>query len=153
MNSLELKIVPPFQVLILGAVMWVVHRYIPLFHHHTGHEFLISRLTLWVCLAIFIAALYQFWRHQTTVNPRKLGETSSLITGGVFSLSRNPIYVVDVLLLIAWAIWLGQWLNLIWPVVFIWYVTRFQIEPEERILLEKFGDTYSNYQMKTRRWL
>ncbi len=133
--------------------MWVIHRYIPVFHFHTGYEFSISRWILWFCLAIFVAALYQFWRHQTTVNPRKLGETSSLITNGVFSLSRNPIYVVDVLLLVAWAVWLGQWLNLIWPIVFMWYVTRFQIEPEERILLEKFGESYTNYQQHTRRWV
>jgi len=153
MKSLELKIVPPFQVLILGAIMWLIHRYVPFLHHHSGHEFSVSRWILWFCLAIFLSALYQFWKHKTTVNPRKLGETSSLITNGIFAISRNPIYVVDVLLLLAWAIWLGQWINLIWPIVFILYVTRFQIEPEERILKHKFGDAYETYQRKTRRWV
>jgi len=153
MVNLELKIVPPFQVLILGITMWLTHRFIPLMHYHTGHEYVVSRWILWFCLGVFLITLFQFWQHQTTVNPRKLDQTQALITNGVFAVSRNPIYIVDVLLLVAWAVWLGNWLNLIWPVVFILYVTRFQIKPEERVLLEKFGTTYEQYKQKTRRWV
>ena len=153
MPGLALKIVPPFQVLFLGGIMWLIHRYFPIAHVHTGYNFLVSRILLYLCLAIFGAALYQFWRHQTTVNPRKIEQTSKLITRGVYAWSRNPIYVVDVLLLLAWAIWLGTWINLALPLVFIWFVTRFQIVPEEAMLLQKFGDEYSQYNRRTRRWI
>jgi protein-S-isoprenylcysteine O-methyltransferase Ste14 len=33
------------------------------------------------------------------------------------------------------------------------YVTRFQIEPEERILAGLFGEEYSAYRNRVRRWL
>jgi len=136
MPGLALKIVPPFQVLFLGGIMWLIHRYFPIAHVHTGYNFLVSRILLYL-----------------TVNPRKIEQTSTLITRGVYAWSRNPIYVVDVLLLLAWAIWLGTWINLALPLVFIWFVTRFQIVPEEAMLLQKFGDEYSQYNRRTRRWI
>ena len=153
MSPLSLKVLPPFQVLTLGAVMWLVHRYVPVLHHHFGWEFSVSRILLYACLLLFLATIYQFWKHKTTVSPTNIGETSALITGGVFAFTRNPIYVIDALLLLAWAIWLGQWLNLLMPLVFAWYCTRYQIIPEELMLREKFPEAYADYSSRVRRWL
>jgi protein-S-isoprenylcysteine O-methyltransferase Ste14 len=153
MKFLSLKIIPPFQVLILGGIMWLIHRHMPLLHYHTGLEFVVSRLILLVCVAIFVSAVYQFWKYRTTVNPQKLERTSALITEGVFAWSRNPIYVVDVLLLLSWAIWLGSWINLLMPIAFIIYCTEFQIKPEEQVLTNKFGDAYIQYRQRVRRWI
>ena len=153
MGFLRLKIIPPLQVLILGGIMWLIHRHMPLLHYHTGLEFAVSRLILLICLVIFLAAIYQFWKHRTSVNPQKLERTSALITGGVFAWSRNPIYVVDVLLLLSWAIWLGNWINLLMPVVFVIYCTEIQIKPEEKVLTDKFGDLYIQYSRRVRRWI
>lgn len=153
MHPLSLKIVPPFQVLILGGLMWLIHRFLPVLHFHTGYDFLISRILLFACLGVFAASVYQFWRARTTVDPRKIDQASALITKGVYRWSRNPIYVADVLLLLAWAVWLGAWINLLLVVVFILYVTRFQIEPEEAALTEKFGADYQRYCRSTRRWI
>lgn len=153
MHPLSLKIVPPFQVLILGALMWLVHQYVPLLHWHSGKEYLVSRILLLLCLAVFIAAVYQFWRNQTTINPQKIGDTRTLITTGIYRFSRNPIYVADVLLLLAWAVWLGDWANLIFPGLFICYMNRFQIEPEEQSLRKKFGNEFDAYCARVRRWI
>lgn len=153
MDKWSLKIIPPFQVLILGGAMWSIHRYVPFFHYHYGIEFYLSRAVLIAALILFISAVYQFWKHQTTVNPIKLDQTTALITQGVFAWSRNPIYVVDVLLLYAWAIWLGNWINLLLPFLFIYYITEFQIKPEERVLAAKFGDQYLKYKQHVRRWI
>ncbi|MGI9318757.1 MAG: methyltransferase family protein [bacterium] len=153
MHFLSLKILPPLQVLILGGLMWLVHRYVPAFHYHTGYEYLVSRLILLACLVLFVAAIYQFWKHRTTVNPQKLERTTNLITKGVYAWSRNPIYVVDVLLLLAWAIWLGNWINLLMPVVFIFLITELQIKSEENMLNNKFGDAYLQYKQRVRRWI
>jgi len=153
MHPLSLKIIPPFQVLILGTIMWMVHRHVPLLHWHTGKEYLVSRILLLLCLAVFIAAVYQFWRNKTTINPQKIGDTRALITTGIYRFSRNPIYVADVLLLLAWAVWLGDWLNLIFPALFVVYMNRFQIEPEEQSLREKFGDEFEVYCARVRRWI
>jgi protein-S-isoprenylcysteine O-methyltransferase Ste14 len=104
-------------------------------------------------LIIFIAAVYQFLKHQTTVHPQKLDQTSDLITKGVFAWSRNPIYVVDALLLLAWAIWMGNWINLLMPILFVSFITEFQIKSEEQMLTTKFGDSYLRYKQRVRRWI
>ena len=153
MEKLSLKLIPPFQVLIIGGAMWAIHRYIPIFHYHTGVEYYLSRAVLIAALTLFVAAVYQFWKHQTTVNPTKLENTTALITKGVFAWSRNPIYVVDVLLLYAWAIWLGNWINMFLPVLFVYFITELQIKPEEHMLMKKFGDQYLRYKQRVRRWV
>ena len=141
------------QVLILGGLMWLVHRYVPILHFHSGYEYTVSRVILVVCLILFVATVYQFWRHDTTINPIALEKSSTLITTGVFSWSRNPVYLTDLLLLLAWTVWLGNWLNLIWLPVFVVYITRYQILPEESVLGARFGPDYAAYTSRTNRWI
>jgi protein-S-isoprenylcysteine O-methyltransferase Ste14 len=76
-----------------------------------------------------------------------------LVTGGIYRLSRNPMYVGLVLFLMAWAIQLSMLWPYIGPVFFIIYINRFQIAPEERVMENKFGVEYSAYKNKVRRWL
>jgi protein-S-isoprenylcysteine O-methyltransferase Ste14 len=102
---------------------------------------------------IALAALASLVAARTTLNPLKPGNASRLVTGGVFRISRNPLYLSLLLLLVAYAVRLAApalWLG---PIVFVAYVTRFQIHPEERALKEKFGEAYQRYRMRTRRWL
>jgi protein-S-isoprenylcysteine O-methyltransferase Ste14 len=153
MKFLELVVPPPVLLLIVGALMWLLHRHLPVLHWHSGYEFTVSRLLLGVALIVFCMAVYQFWRHRTTVNPMRIDNSSSLITRGVYSLSRNPIYLADAILLLAWAIWLGNFANLLLVAVFMAYITRFQIRPEERMLEHKFGDSCRAYLDSVRRWL
>jgi protein-S-isoprenylcysteine O-methyltransferase Ste14 len=63
------------------------------------------------------------------------------------------MYVGFVLFLMAWAIQLSVLWPFIGPVLFIVYMNRFQIAPEERVMESKFGDEYSVYKNKVRRWL
>ena len=153
MASLELKIIPPLQVIILGFVSWWLHRHSDFGHVHFGFEYVLSRGLLLLALAIAAGSIYQFWRHNTTVNPTRLSETRSLIKSGLFSLSRNPIYVADAVVLVAWSVYLGFWPALVSVPIFMAYVTRFQIVPEERVLIQKFGDEYSEYCRRVRRWI
>lgn len=100
-----------------------------------------------------LAAVFTMWRARTTINPLEPGRASSLVTGGVFRFSRNPIYVSLLFLLVAYALRIDSWLPWIAPVFFVAYVTRFQIQPEERALQAKFGEAYVQYRARTRRWL
>ena len=87
------------------------------------------------------------------MNPTKPGATSSLVTGGVFRLTRNPMYLSLVLYLLAWAVYLSNWLALLLVPLFVLYLDRFQIKPEERALSALFGPEYASYQARVRRWL
>jgi protein-S-isoprenylcysteine O-methyltransferase Ste14 len=102
---------------------------------------------------IALLAFASTWLARTTINPFDPSRASALVTGGIFRITRNPIYLSLLLLLIAYAIRLGSWVEWLGPVLFSIYVTRFQIIPEERILTAKFGEAFLAYKRRTRRWL
>ncbi len=79
--------------------------------------------------------------------------TSALVTTGVYRITRNPMYVGLLLGLLAWAAGLSSPVSLAGPVAFIMAINRFQIEPEEKALLAKFGPEYETYKSAVRRWL
>jgi protein-S-isoprenylcysteine O-methyltransferase Ste14 len=103
--------------------------------------------------AFAFPAFSAFADAKTTISPVAIETATKLVTTGIYGVTRNPMYVALTFLLCSWASWIGQPLPLIGPVVFAIYINRFQIQPEERVLLAKFGQIYSNYQSSVRRWL
>ncbi|WP_375055493.1 methyltransferase family protein [Zobellella sp. DQSA1] len=106
-----------------------------------------------VGLSVMVAAAIQMMAARTTLLPFHPEQASRLLTTGVFRWSRNPIYLGDFLLLLAWLVWLGNLLNLLWLAAFVIYMTRVQIAAEERALAGKFGKPYLDYCTRVRRWL
>jgi len=104
-------------------------------------------------LALAVAAVLRFRRAGTTVNPMHPERATALVTNGVFRWSRNPIYVADAILLAAWVLWLGDAAAFAGLPLFVAYLTRFQVIPEERTLDARFGDAYRDYRDRVRRWL
>ena len=100
-----------------------------------------------------LPALLAFRRARTTVNPLRPERASTLVTTGVYRITRNPMYVGLMLALLAWSVFLASPLSLVGPVVFIAYINRFQIRPEEAVLTAKFGPVYEQYKSTVRRWL
>jgi len=98
-------------------------------------------------------AIGQFKRRKTTVNPLQPDMATSLVTSGIFSMTRNPMYLAMALMLLAQSVWLGRILAVIPLAVFIAYITEFQIKPEERALRSVFGEAYTHYVTKVRRWI
>ncbi len=78
---------------------------------------------------------------------------SSLVVTGIYKVTRNPMYVGLSFLLLAWAVFLWSAWALLGPLVFLAYIFRFQIAPEERALATLFGADYSAYKARVRRWL
>lgn len=79
--------------------------------------------------------------------------SSSLVTSGLYRYSRNPIYVADIVFLLAWAFYLNNPISLVGIVGFVLYMNRFQIEPEERALEANFGQDYLDFKARVRRWI
>lgn len=63
------------------------------------------------------------------------------------------MYVGLLFVLIAWGVYLSSFWTFVGPVVLIFYLTRFQIQPEESMLATKFGADFTAYKAKVRRWL
>ena len=94
-----------------------------------------------------------FRRAKTTIDPVNIEAASSLVTGGIFRYTRNPMYVGMAALLIGWAVYLASPWAFLGPIAFVLFITRFQIVPEERAMRAKFGSAYADYQKRVRRWL
>ena len=103
--------------------------------------------------AIALAGSLEFKRARTTVNPFKPESSTALVTSGIYRFTRNPMYVGLALLLLGWSAFLCSAWALFGPVIFVLYINRFQITPEERVLSAKFGAAYAEYTTRVRRWL
>ena len=153
MNALKLKIPPPVVALTVAALMWLIARAAP-----TLGFALPARRVLAACFALAgvstaIAGVAAFRRVGTTVNPLRPEKASSLVVSGVYGVTRNPIYLGLLLVLIAWALLLSNILGLLLLPVFILYMNRFQIGPEEAALTSVFGPDFTTYKSRVRRWL
>ena len=153
MDRLNLKVPPPLVALLCGTAMWLLaERLSSLSMRHpvlAAGAALLAMLGLSVDIAGFMA----FRRHQTTINPLRPERTVELVTDGIYRYTRNPMYVGQLILLLAWAAWLAHPIAVLMPPVFVAYLTRFQILAEERMLAAKFGEIYANYKNRVRRWL
>ena len=98
-------------------------------------------------------SVFAFLRARTTVTPLKPEKASTLVVSGLYRVSRNPMYLGMLILLIGWTLWLGNPASLLLLPVFVIYVTVFQIKPEEAALSEKFGSDFDAYRRRVRRWL
>ena len=94
-----------------------------------------------------------FRRAKTTVNPMKPDSASSLVVSGIYDLTRNPMYLGFLVILVGWAFFLSNALGFIFLPLFVLYMNRFQIEPEERALASVFGEAFASYRSRVRRWL
>lgn len=144
---------PPVVVAIIGVVMWAVGRKLELGKFEAALQAPVAGVLLIVGLLLMFVAVASFIAAKTTVNPLRPSRASSLVTTGIFRISRNPMYLGDLLVLAALAVWLGNVVNVVLLVFFIWYINRFQIIPEERALTNLFGESYVAYCSRVRRWL
>ena len=156
MKYLELKCPPPF-VMIIALMIAVIAS-------QRNLEFILQQAAIlenlvWPLLfaiagaAIALAGVKEFKQRHTTLNPIHPERTSSLVTSGVYQLTRNPMYLGMLLVLLGWADFLDSFLAFGGALVFFSYISAFQIKPEEDMMKEKFDQGFVQYCSQVRRWL
>ena len=109
----------------------------------------------WACLGVGAAlvalAVISFLKTRTTIVPRE--RPSALIREGIFRITRNPIYLADVLFLLGASLIWGSVLGFVLVPVFAILLDRRFIRGEEATLRAAFGGAYDDYARTTRRWL
>jgi len=153
MRRLELKVPPVVVFLFLGAVMWPVSKNVPSATFELPGSWIIALALALAGFGIAASGVMAFRRHETTVNPTKPEEASSMVAVGAYRYTRNPMYLGLAIGLTAWASFLSNAVALLMVPAFVLYMTRFQIKPEERALQTKFGSDYDTYKTAVRRWL
>ena len=153
MHALELKL-PPLALGLLSAIavaaaarLWPGAS-LPFAGHRAA-----AAVVLLLGGIVVIAGVVQFRRARTTVNPLAPVNASAIVDSGVYRLSRNPMYLGMALALGSLALWWASAAGAVLVLLFCLYLTQFQIKPEERALLAKFGPPYAAYLQTVRRWL
>lgn len=153
MKKLETKL-PPVVVFIISALlMWFVSKYSPTIDLPESARWLISIVLLLFGAVLGLLGVYSFLKQKTTVNPLEPEKANSLVDTGVFTISRNPMYLALVLVLIAISVYLKSIGSLTVVVLFMIYMNLFQIIPEERAMIKLFGEEYTEYMNRVRRWI
>lgn len=151
-HPLETRIPPPVVGLSVALLMWAISSWWPAAFASVW-QLPLALMLVALGAGLDLAGLWAFRRAHTTINPLKPHRTSTLVSSGVYRVTRNPMYLGMLCLLLAWAAYLGQPWNLLGPLGFAAYITRFQIVPEERAIRARFGPEFDAYCARVRRWL
>jgi protein-S-isoprenylcysteine O-methyltransferase Ste14 len=150
---MENRIPPPLVVVLIGAAMAVIAWFTPALEIGSNVRFAVGGIAIALGALVAVQGAWMFRRNKTTINPVDLESASALVTSGVFRFSRNPMYVGFTAMLVGWAVCLAAPWALVGPVAFVLFTNRFQIIPEERVMRDKFGQAYDDYQAQVRRWI
>jgi len=152
-SFLDLKMSPVLLAVIFAFLMWLISRRTPGFS--IPRELRIASLLLFFGIGVYVgqAGVSSFRKASTTVNPFKPENCSRLVTSGIFERTRNPMYLALLLALTGWGIFLTNIYSLLLIVLFVLYLNRFQIQPEERALEAQFGEAFKDYAKRVRRWI
>lgn len=150
---MKLKIPPAVQVLFFALLMWLQKRFIGGTHFEFTYQKEISWGIFLIGIFIGLSAVYSFKKAKTSTNPLNPEKASSLVVKGLYNYTRNPMYVAMLFVLLAFFLRLGNVVNLVIIALYVWYITEFQIKPEEKALTTIFGNDYVQYKSRVRRWI
>ena len=153
LSKLELKIPPVVLVLLFALAMWLLTLIVPAVMQPAVWHSVLAGIFAISGAGVALAGVLAFRRANTTVDPRVPQQSSSLVIRGIYRFSRNPMYLGFLLLLLALACYLMNVAAIALLPLFVLYMNRFQIAPEERFLLQKFGAEYQVYCERVRRWV
>ena len=150
---MKLLIPPPIQALLSAILMWLISRYF----HHANFSFkgmnIFALVFLIIAIIIIILGINKFREIKTTISPLEPNKTSSLVNTGIYRYTRNPMYLGLLLMLFSTAFFLKNFISFLIIPLFILFITRNQILPEEESLDNIFPEEYKNYKKKVRRWI
>jgi protein-S-isoprenylcysteine O-methyltransferase Ste14 len=150
---LEHRIPPPVAAGVFAGAIWGIAQLGPLPDISPSIRVAIAATVAFIGGAFNVAGMMTFQRARATMNPMAPEKASALVTTGVYRITCNPMYVGGAILLIAWAVYLSSVWALLGPPLFVLYITKLQILPEERALSAIFSSSFDAYHAKVRRWL
>jgi protein-S-isoprenylcysteine O-methyltransferase Ste14 len=145
------KPLPPVYFLATLVLVAVLHFVVPVYRYWALPLSLVGVVPLVFGVALNVTADNAFKQHDTTVKPYE--QSSALVTGFPFSISRNPMYLGLTLMLFGVALLLGSISALVPGLVFPYLMSRVFIREEERMLAATFGADWERYQSAVRRWI
>ncbi len=151
-SLLKFSRVPPAWIAPGVLLAWVLDTYLPVYEWLPAPWSYIGAGIVWfLALALTGAAARELARNNTSLYPN--GESSALVTEGLYRYTRNPMYLGMALLVLGASLFLGSITALLGVVLFCVALQQLFILPEEQRLTGWFGDDYRAYCRQVRRWL
>ncbi len=149
MKNLEL---PPVWLAAFIAIAWAQSVYYPMgLNFGTGWADLLGGLLIGGGLLLMLMAVLEFYRHKTTIMPRR--DSSSFVQSGIYKKSRNPIYLGDAMILAGVILRWDAVLSLPLIPIFVWVIEKRFIIGEEGHLRRTYRAQYASYLNRVRRWI
>jgi protein-S-isoprenylcysteine O-methyltransferase Ste14 len=145
------KIPPPLVTLVFGLAIYFSRRLFPIIEFE--HASILSFIFLTIGLFVLISAARAFKVSKTTINPLKPEQATSLVTVGIFRLSRNPMYLGMAFILSSLTLSFNLIGGAMFVALFCMYITTYQIIPEELAMKKIFPQEFDDYAQSTRRWM
>jgi protein-S-isoprenylcysteine O-methyltransferase Ste14 len=143
---------PPLIWLVSAVISGLVHFFLIQLPVTSYHASLVCGIILVILApALAISAMVTFKKAGTNVHP---GEPAlTIVRGGPYRFTRNPMYLALCLLQIALGFFLNDWITLLFVVPFVLIIHYGVILREERYLTTKFGEPYLELKREVRRWI
>jgi protein-S-isoprenylcysteine O-methyltransferase Ste14 len=153
MKILRLKIPPVIVTLAFAFCMWQTAKLLPDFTLCLPLRYLVAFIISFLGWIFSLIGVMSFISVKTTVNPLNFNCVSSLVVTGIYSVTRNPMYLGLFFVLLGWFYFLSNIVCFIYLPLFVLYMNYFQIIPEESYLEARYGRAFILYRSKVRRWL
>ena len=147
----EVRIPPPVLTFLHILAAFLLDWLIPLPNRSSQSLTWLGILLVLIGLMLGFLAVRQFILAHTTLDPH--GSVSAIVTEGPYRLSRNPIYLGFVCMLIGIPLAFGTYWGVILSPLLVMLMNSLVIKYEEAYLEKKFGDQYTSYKSRVRRWL
>lgn len=148
-----MRVPPPIVMLVTIIVVYIAHIASPNLSANFPGQWVIGGAFILVGAAIDVISVMLFRAEKTTITPMNVTKASSLVTGGFYRFSRNPMYLGMALIITG----IGVGLGTVWFIAglggFVLYINTFQISREEAALTNLFGEEFEHYKTRTRRWI
>ena len=150
---MKLLIPPPILTLMSAILMLIISKYFNKANFSLNQHNQFALFFLIVALIIIVISIAKFIKIKTTISPLKPNKTSILVDSGIYKHTRNPMYLGLLLILFSLFLYLKNFLSFLVLPLFVIYITKNQILPEEKVLENLFGEQYKKYKNKVRRWI
>ncbi len=145
------KIIPPVYFMVSVVIMAVLNYFAPIRNilhppvTYSGVIFIVIGLIITIWSAVL------FIKAGTEIKPFEA--STHLVTQGMYQLTRNPMYLGMVMILLGIALLFGSLTPFILIPIFVWLIQTIFIKNEEIVMERTFGDEYREYRERVRRWL
>ncbi|KAG1467478.1 hypothetical protein G6F57_012994 [Rhizopus arrhizus] len=153
MRWLETRIPPPLVMLLCGGIGYLASCLAAGLAVPLPMPALLAGALVTLGVTLNLLPKLAFRRARTTVNPLRPSASSALVTHGVYRYTRNPMYLGQAIVLTGAVLYLQNPVAWLAVPLFVLYIPRLQIVPEERVLSARFPEAYALFRQRVRRWL